>query len=332
MLSLCDFDHFVFPSIKIWIWCHPAIFQEAFDEFTAMNENDLDLEINCVPGGLLRFNVRGRGSLSTLNKVLKTVTSPLGDGRIDSKTLETKVTGNFGGLDVNSNRNFENEDFFARVATSQQISRIWHENAVLGIEVTDVRQLTAFYNDKENIDGITSTNIHNIDIDSSSSSSIQDTDNNTSKKHQLLWPKGSSSSPLWNDKERRESSKNFIRDHNLNKDLFDLRQNSNQILSKNDDSESFLINPQYKSEVQEQETEIMKKIPILIIRKDLKNFSSERLSKSKKKSAFLGFDIILPSDWGAAVWKAFQFANARAIGLDELESIQVDHGMVSFPR
>jgi hypothetical protein len=60
------------PITKIWIWCHPAIFQEAFDEFRAVNEYELD--INCVPGGLLRFNVRGRESLLTLNKVLKTLT------------------------------------------------------------------------------------------------------------------------------------------------------------------------------------------------------------------------------------------------------------------
>mmetsp|Transcript_214 Transcript_214/g.265 ORF Transcript_214/g.265 Transcript_214/m.265 type:complete len:377 (-) Transcript_214:19-1149(-) len=109
---------------KIWLWCHPAIFQEAFDELTAVNENELDLDIGCVPGGLLRFNVRGRQSLSTLNKVLKTVTSAMSD-ETETKISKNKVTGDHNRLEMNSNKTFGNENFFTRLMSYQQVSRIW---------------------------------------------------------------------------------------------------------------------------------------------------------------------------------------------------------------
>jgi hypothetical protein len=272
--------------------------------------------------------VRGRESLSTLNQVLKTITSTLSDGT-DTKISKNKVTGDHSRLIINSNRTFENENFFTRLMSYQQVSRIWLENVILGIEVKDVRLLTAFYN-KDNAD--VSTGSKNTDIKNPHGDGFQpekDIDDNI-KKDQLLWPKGASSSPLWNDEERLQSSKEFIRDHDLNKGLFDFRQNSSQMLNKSNDNESFLVNPQNNSEVREEGT--INGMPVFIVRKDLKNFTSERLSKSKKKSPFLGFDIILPSNWGAAVWKAFQFANARAIGLDEFESVHLDHGMASFPR
>ena len=54
--------------------------------------------------------------------------------------------------------------------------------------------------------------------------------------------------------------------------------------------------------------------------------------KNKKNKNFLGFDIIIPSSWGQAMWKAFQFAGGKAIGIDELDCINNDYGIASFPR
>jgi hypothetical protein len=114
----------------------------------------------------------------------------------------------------------------------------------------------------------------------------------------------------------------------MNKRIFKLRQSNVCQIQHKHDEETF-HNATSLSAAPKQDAPVL--FPVVIIRKDLKNFSSKRM-KSKKRLPFLGFDILLPSGWGAAVWRAFQFAGAIAIGTEELESIQLDHGVASFPR
>ena len=154
-------------------------------------------------------------------------------------------------------------------------------------------------------------------------------------KLKLKWPASSSISPLWYDDDRVESSKSFISDNVLNSLLCKRRQATPLLQSDNITNPSGNYNPQSiptpkKNEKDDTSLRDMT-FPMIIVRKDLKNLSSKRM-KAKKRTPFLGFDIIFPSGFGSAVWRAFQFAGARAIGVDELHSIQLDYGVLSFPR
>ena len=307
------------------------------------NNNNYTLcKISCVPNGVQRFCIRGLGSLALLEKVLKTnKNNRQKSKKVDANEVEV-------GVEFESNKNNDinkNEDFFEKVFSYQPISRIWPENGILGISVRDVRKLTNHFKTQ---------NLNEIDNDKDVSTKnkiknemIYDGDKNEnisdSRNKKLKWPINSSSSLLWNGKERRDNSNLFVSDHILNNKLFESKQNEYQVLNdKNNDN--FFVND-FKNPLNSslKSSNIINKtnenenknnhhnISVLIIRKDLKNNSSKRL-KNKKNKSFLGFDIIFPAKWGSAVWRAFQYAGGKAIGISELDSINNDYGIASFPR
>lgn len=296
------------------------MFPDALRELLEINA-DADAhqtcEICCVRGGIQRFSVRGEGSLALLEKVLQ---------------IEDKSGGLDGGLtqanvDVRCSVELSNEEFFRSVLKYQPFSRIWKENAALGLLVKDVRKLTNFYRDAQ---------LHEREVQALSSTRGQDDRsslNNTpvpgeKLKKKLVWPAASSSSPLWSAQQRTESSRKFIKDDELNKRMLKFKQSKCSQMQYRHDEEPF-HNATSVNTTPKQDSSVL--FPIIVIRKDLKNHSS-KLMKNKKGLPFLGFDILLPSGWGAAVWRAFQFAGAIAVGIEELDSIQLDHGVASFPR
>ena len=237
-----------------------------------------------------------------------------------------------------------NGDFFQNVISRpyQSVTGVWGENVPLGIIVKDVRQLTESYKNDAKCESDSSMKssvrkaVH-VSGTSSSSSSGSGGGSNQSAEVKLRWPSASSTSPLWNDEQRVECRKSFVTDNILNSRLCKRRQAIPlfQAEDGNDTTENFMPKSTTKSEdktVKDDNINItVLTFPVIIIRKDIKNFSSKRM-KAKKKTPFLGFDIILPTGFGSAVWRAFQFAGARAIGIDELHSIQLDYGVASFPR
>ena len=259
----------------------------------------------------------------------------------------------------NENKVESNEAFFKSILSYQPISRIWPENGILALSIKDVRLLTEHYSnmntqekegckekeekeDKEGREGRErkveyNKNINNNTNNSNNNDNKNNNDdnnndisykNNNNIKKKLLWPIKSSTSPLWDDKNRQNSTNSFRKNHEFNANLHKLRQESNKILQKKDDSEFFTnyqIDIKNKNENNENNQNVNKLnvnvnkniskiydidenvIPILLVRKNLKNFSSRRM-KNKKHLPSLGFDIIVPSVWGRAVWNAFQFA------------------------
>ena len=183
---------------------------------------------------------------------------------------------------------------------------------------------------KKNNNNNNNNNNSNNNNDNNNNNNNNNNDNFDSKTNEvknLRWPLSASSSPLWNDKGRQKHSDSFISDHFLNDELYKQRQDSYKILNNRESNIIFTNNnlenknsgPNFQD------------LPILIIRKDLKNYSSKRM-KNKKNKYFIGFDIIIPSNWGQAMWKAFQFAGGKAIGIDEMDCIHNDCGLASFPR
>ena len=334
--------------MKVWIWCHPAIYSEIFDEILSANSSaENPCRINTVVGGIQRFCVRGQESLSLLGKVLHTVNTA---NVKQYKNSDTSICMQ-GKSDDANNYSISNGDFFENVISRphQSVTVVWGENVPLGIIVKDVRQLTeSSKNDAkcENdsiIKSSAGTAVHvsstssNNDNNSSSSSSSRGNGSNRSAGEKLKLPSASATSPLWNDEQRVGCSKSFVQDNILNSRICKRRQAIPlfQAEDGNDTTENYIPKSTTKSEdknVKDDNININNlTFPVIIIRKDVKNFSSKRM-KAKKKSPFLGFDIILPTGFGSAVWRAFQFAGARAIGIDELHSIQLDYGVASFPR
>ena len=61
-------------------------------------------------------------------------------------------------------------------------------------------------------------------------------------------------------------------------------------------------------------------------------YSDNKKSRKNICEMTSGWDIIVPSAWSRAVWKALQYGGARAIGLEEAEYYSLECGMASFPR
>jgi hypothetical protein len=298
------------------------LFSDALGELLGVNadaDSDQSCEISCVRGGIQRFSVRGQGSLALLGKVLQTERKSEGLKRQETLGNATHV---------GRSEEMNNEDFFRNVLTYQPFSRIWKENAALGLFVTDVRRLTNYHKN---------TQLHESELLALSSARAQDDSDGLNDsplapddtlRKKLVWPAASSISPLWSDQQRSECSRKFVKDDEMNKRIFRLRQSSVCQMLHRHDEETF-HNATSLNSAPKQDASVL--FPVVVIRKDMKNFSAKRM-KSKKGLPFMGFDILLPSGWGAAVWRAFQFAGAIAIGTEELESIQLDHGVASFPR
>lgn len=298
------------------------MFSDALRELLEINADtdaDQSCEISCVRGGVQRFSVRGQGSLALLGKVLQ-VEHKSED--LNSQTV--KDVSDMGRSDMK----VSNEDFFRSVLTYQPFSRIWKENVSLGLLVKDVRGLTNYHRNAQ---------LHECELLALTSvraeggtGSLNDSPllPGDKLKTKLVWPAASSISPLWSDHQRRECSGRFVKDDAMNKKLFKLRQSNSCQMQHRHDEETF-HNATFVNAAPKEDASVQ--FPVVVIRKDMKNLSSKRM-KSKKGLPFLGFDILLPSGWGAAVWRAFQFAGAIAIGIEELESIQLDHGVASFPR
>ena len=297
------------------------MFSDALGELLEINADadaDQSCEISCVRGGIQRFSIRGQGSLALLGKVLQTVNK--------KEEFTGPTVGDVGHASRNENMN--NEDFFRSVLTYQPFSRIWKENTALGVFVEDVRKLTSYHRNAQ---------LHESEVLALSSERAQDDSDGLNYsplvpcdrlKKKLVWPAASSSSPLWSAQQRSECSRKFVKDDEMNKNICKSRQSISSLMQHRHGEETF-HNPTSVNTAPKQDVSIP--FPVIVIRKDLKNISSKRMS-SKKGLPFLGFDILLPSGWGAAVWRAFQFAGAIAIGTEELDSIQLDHGVASFPR
>ena len=285
-------------------------------------------KVSCVPGGMQRFSVRGRKALCLLGKVL--IPTDECRGRSDTNDVDDDSDG----LNrMDSKSVVSNEEFFRRVLTHRSMTRIWKDGAALGLRVKDVRLLTKHYRDKEHNSEIAMSVAKQPRVDNDCHSVLLDHHDGVEKKLEahLSWPTASWVSDIWHDQQRHESSQYFVKDHELNNRLFKSKSADRCQIQQVAVDDGDFVRRNSLSEGKVPGTDFTS-CPVVIIRKDLRNQSSRRLKKKKKNVPFVGFDIILPSKWGSAIWHAFQFAGARAVGVEEMDSIQLDHGVASFPR
>jgi len=135
----------------------------------------------------------------------------------------------------------------------------------------------------------------------------------------MIWPDGNSTcsqSGLWDDQNRARASTIFEPDHQLNMKKSML--NSARIHLKSLSSATSGEMPFVLDQIV---------FPLLIIRNDLAN----RVHSTDIKSV-PGWDIIVPSRWGASLFNHLHLLGGRAIGIEELEYLQLYHGHISFPR
>ena len=307
------------------IWCHPAIFDDLLIEMKAavtsscseptseaakadLDSNSLSVEVGCVRGGLLRFCIRGRDSLATLAKVLKP--SPSSSSSSPLTDEDTK------------------ERFYSRLLSSQSISKLWIEGAVLGIDVQDVRR-RGIHHDR---DVPNNDDRKTVSLSSSTASSASA----PCRSNRLSWPLNASCSSLWEDQGRLACSQSFVPDHIEGRRVGEERRQlllPVMLLGANEEQEiSMMSRSVGNAEASHSSSSGPVSVSVLVVRKDMLNYSSDWLVKKRKKEPSWGFDVILPAKWGSSFWTAFQLAGARALGTQEWDTLHLDQGMASFPR
>ena len=291
------------------------------DAAVADSDNkSLAVGVSCLRGGLLRFCIRGRDSLTTLAKVL--IPSPSSSSSSSSSTL----------ADENTDA-CDNEQFYFRLQSSQSISKVWAEGAVLGINVQDAQRRDV-HNDRDmhHIDDRKTAPLHSSSTASSASAPRRGS-------CRLSWPLGASRSSLWEEYGRHSCSQSFVPDHVVSQRV---REERRQLLlpvmllgANEEQGISMMSRPVGIATADEASISSSPgpaSVSVLLVRKDMLNYSSDWLVKKRKKEPSWGFDVILPAKWGSSFWTAFQLAGARAVGTQEWDALHLDQGMASFPR
>ncbi len=135
----------------------------------------------------------------------------------------------------------------------------------------------------------------------------------------LIWPHSNTSSlhsDLWDDQNRARSSSTFLPDHVLNMRRSML--NHSRIYLKSLSAATINDKPSaFDSAL----------FPLLIIRNDIAN----RVHSTDTKSV-QGWDVVVPSRWGASIFNHLHLLGGRAVGIEEIEYLQLYFGNISFPR
>jgi POPLD (NUC188) domain len=270
--------------------------------------------VSRVSMGPMRLSLRGSKALEVINTVFK----PFTDG--EDKAVSANV----------DRPDLSNEQFFGRASSHKPISRLWPEGAVLGLTVKDVRG-PVLRSESGTGHIFNRANAFNA---SASSSHIS---GGKSVPNKLLWPADAARSSIWDAAQRSAIHSSFVPDNILNEVCHQYRQTVARDLFVGSEGEEDFNSDGIKADLAALESEgtrLTSSFPMLIVRKNLMNFSSTRLVRRMKSSRtpYVGFDLIVPAGWTAAVWRALQLAGARAIGVEEYESILLDHGMPAFPR
>ena len=207
---------------------------------------------------------------------------------------------------------------------------------MLGIDVQDARRRAA-HNDRDK---------HSADNRKEAPLHSSSTANSTSAPHRgkdrLSWPHGASHSSLWEEHGRFSCSQSFVPDHIASRRVEEGRRQlllPVMLLGANEAQgiPAMSCHPQTAGTGTATVASISSSsgpasVSVLVVRKDMLNYSSDWLVKKRKKEPAWGFDVILPAKWGSSFWTAFQLAGARAVGMQEWDALHLDQGMASFPR
>lgn len=287
----------------MWLWCHPACFREL--------ATDLDISLSAT------LNITGspRGYISQAHEISRFSLRGFRAARVLSNVFWPSL------------RDDERHPFFLRLMSSEGMPRVWKDRTVLSIEALDVRALqirafrkkTSYRHDMSRPVRTTSKEEWYEKLIGIDSEDIE--------HHKISWPKTAAISRIYSDISGSQMTSDF--DMNTNRHV--ARKSTLKSMPMTGASD---CNESPKTS-----------LPVSLIRINYKSWkdlpAAESLfSEMQELNRFdntgdpvlSGWDIIVPSEWSRAVWKALQFAGANAVGLREMEYLTLECGSPSFPR
>jgi hypothetical protein len=123
---------------------------------------------------------------------------------------------------------------------------------------------------------------------------------------------------LWDEQTRARASTIFLPDHQLNmrKNMLNSARMQLKCLAPTATNDASPVLGQAL-------------FPILIVRNDL---AYRAHSSNIDHASVQGWDIIVPSRWGASIFNHLHLLGGRVAGIEELEYLHLYHGHISFPR
>jgi hypothetical protein len=289
-------------SVKVWLWTHPVLYEllkkELQDEsklqIDKLNNNNEDETSNyCIIDGISVGLTRFSIRGGDSARILR-----------DSLLPDTLIS------DPNSS-----EVFFNDLINSLGLYKIWQNGQILSMNVIDNR-----------------SNFDNINIESNNSNS-----SNNYRKKKLTWPVKNNNSILYNDSGRKSAAKSFIKDHIINEErklyyqqkykLNNELQDENNMVDQ--DNNNIELN---NGNIQETKFNKINSFPIILIRKEYNNNDKNRKLCINQTHNLSGWDILVSSNWGSYVWNRLHLAKAKAIGVNEMDYINLNSGVLSYPR
>ena len=204
------------------------------------------------------------------------------------------------------------EAFFAGLTVSHSISRFWPTGAVLGLRVRDVRTTRgAKWSDRAQ----------------------KSAGEPTTAAAPPPWPREASASALWSEAGRVAHSAAFVVEHVVNAATASARRDRlRPLLTLGASANDTCTLGQGPTQADTTASVAAPWLPVLVIRKDMVNKSSQWLTKKRAGEPSWGFDVVLPARWGPTFWTALQLAGACAVGTDEWDAIGLEGGLSAFPR
>lgn len=236
-----------------------------------------------------------------------------------------------------------NESFFTHIISLHRINQsVWPHGQLLSLNIKDCRHIK-FNKDifqkelKADADTTEITGRKRL-----SASALKHKRKFENMKSKLTpWPSSSQiiSSPLFTDVGRAQAA--F---RNKNDLALSISARIREVTISS--IQSTELSPNNKIEADDN---VSNTIPIILIRRDPGyHFSSSSTSQEQDRRAdtshrirarrdllpvaAIGWDIIIPDHWGPSIWRALIFAGATAVGIEEVDRLQLLSAQPSFPR
>jgi hypothetical protein len=148
---------------------------------------------------------------------------------------------------------------------------------------------------------------------------------NARYRNALYWPPGvyNDTFELYSEAGRAAAMKRFTPDHRMNE-----LKHTTQLVQRSADAHAAAAagtQADAQAAAEREMTALLHvSIPVMLIRKDIgradRQIDSDANSKTStnlSRHSCLAWDVLAPCGWGAALWNAFQYAGAKAVGAEE---------------
>ena len=227
--------------------------------------------------------------------------------------------------------------FFVDATQSPNLSAIWKSGSILAVNIPDPRILCG--------DGFSNETMIQSDTLDSSPKCGSKNDKVPQQNKRILWPGVPVTPSLWEVVLRFRHLQEFRLDNLINNEKRSL-SNMSWMAHFVDDASKVVadrlaqesLDEPFRGNVETAPTVC----PALLVRTE-QNFSKRLRKGCAKQSILSGWDIIIPSEWGATIWRALQMqgivkrsdlrcSRVYAVGEEEMQDINRLHGSLSFPK